>query len=168
MPLLLTCKWLCGLPLGIWCMSVMDIFLFTLSLHWPPQGLNHTWCIKSAAFIGRILMVEVCWILLFIVYWLQAWRSYAPRTGSMHILTQGRECVTIYSKSRKWVLYVRRGGSVLTYQWAFTWPTYLLTSLKRRHLVKTDSSSLSTLQLGNRLVSCAAVWPPCRENIKLS
>lgn len=84
-------------------------FLFTLCLHWPPQGLNHTWCIKSTAFTGRILMVEVCWILLFIVYWLQAWKSYAPRAGSMHILTQGRESVAIYCKSRKWVLCVRLG-----------------------------------------------------------
>lgn len=106
--------------------------------------------------------------LLFIVYWLQAWKSYALRAGSMHILTQGRECVTIYSITRKMGAVCSPGGSVLTYQWDFTWPTYLLTSLKRRHLVKTGSSSLSTLQLGNRLVSCAAVWPPCRENIKLS
>lgn len=27
-------------------------------------------------------MVEVCWILLFIVYWLQAEKSYAPQAGS--------------------------------------------------------------------------------------
>lgn len=42
---------------------------------------------KSAAFNKHRLMAEVCWISLFIVYWLQAKRSYGTQPESVHILT---------------------------------------------------------------------------------